>query len=159
LGPPGTSCHQWPIVPAPGDYDDGEIGGVIGRGNGSTRRKPAPVPLCPPQTSHACPDANPGGRGGKPATNRFSYDTVLNLRLSNKQITRRKSWTKVPTSPNTVIKRRTSAVSFRLQPFFYRKKTQVINGERIGWTTESVFFATKLKSWPSSPLTITFRAE
>jgi hypothetical protein len=22
--------HQWPIVPAPGDYDDGEIGGMIG---------------------------------------------------------------------------------------------------------------------------------
>jgi hypothetical protein len=22
-----------PIVPAPGDYDDGEIGGMIGRGN------------------------------------------------------------------------------------------------------------------------------
>jgi hypothetical protein len=33
--------HQWPIVPAPGDYDDGEIGGMIGRGNRSTRRKPA----------------------------------------------------------------------------------------------------------------------
>jgi hypothetical protein len=40
-----------PIVPAPGDYDDGEIG-MIGRGNRSTRRKPAPVPLCPPQTPH-----------------------------------------------------------------------------------------------------------
>jgi hypothetical protein len=24
-----------------------------------------------------CPDANPGRRGGKPATNRLSYDTVL----------------------------------------------------------------------------------
>jgi hypothetical protein len=45
--------HQWPIVPAPGDYDDGEIGGMIGRGNRSTRRKPAPVPLCSPQTLHA----------------------------------------------------------------------------------------------------------
>jgi hypothetical protein len=44
--------HQWPIVPAPGDYD-GEIGGMIGRGNRSTRRQPAPVPLCPPQTPHA----------------------------------------------------------------------------------------------------------
>jgi hypothetical protein len=45
--------HQWPNVPAPGDYDDGEIGGMIGRRNLSTRRKPAPVPLCPPQTPHA----------------------------------------------------------------------------------------------------------
>jgi hypothetical protein len=42
------------IVPALGDYDDGEIGGMmIGKGNRSTRRKPAPVPLCPPQTPHA----------------------------------------------------------------------------------------------------------
>jgi hypothetical protein len=40
-------------VPAPGDYDNGEIGGMIGKGNRSTRRKPAPLPLCPPQTAHA----------------------------------------------------------------------------------------------------------
>jgi hypothetical protein len=39
-------------VSAPGDYDNGEIGGMIGRGNRSTRRKPAPVPRCPPQTPH-----------------------------------------------------------------------------------------------------------
>jgi hypothetical protein len=45
--------HQWPTVPALGDYDDGEIGGMIGRGNRSTWRKPAPVLLCPPQTPHA----------------------------------------------------------------------------------------------------------
>jgi hypothetical protein len=44
--------HQWPIVPAPGDYDDGEIGGMIGRENRSTRRKPAPVLLSPPQIPH-----------------------------------------------------------------------------------------------------------
>jgi hypothetical protein len=53
LGPLGTATTNRSIVPAPGDYDDGEIGGMIGRGNGSTRRKPAPVPLCPPQTPHA----------------------------------------------------------------------------------------------------------
>jgi hypothetical protein len=36
--------------PAPGDYDDGEFGGMkIGRANRRTRRKPAPAPLCPPQ--------------------------------------------------------------------------------------------------------------
>jgi hypothetical protein len=45
--------HQCPIVPSPDDYDNGEIGGMIGSGNRSTRRKPVPVPLCPPQTSHA----------------------------------------------------------------------------------------------------------
>jgi hypothetical protein len=53
LGPLGKAATNRPIVPAPGDYDDGEIGGKIGRGNRSTRRKPAPVPLCPPQTPHA----------------------------------------------------------------------------------------------------------
>jgi hypothetical protein len=53
MGPLGTAATTRPIVPAPGDYDDGEIGGMIGRGNRSTRRKPAPVPLCPPQTPHA----------------------------------------------------------------------------------------------------------
>jgi hypothetical protein len=74
LGPLGTAATNTPIVPAPGDYDDGETGGMmIGRGNRSTRRKPVQVPLCPPQTPHACPDANVGRRGGKPATNHLSY--------------------------------------------------------------------------------------
>jgi hypothetical protein len=53
LGPLGTAATNRPIVPAPGDYD-GEIGGMIGRGN-----------------------ANPGRRDGKPATNRLSYGTAL----------------------------------------------------------------------------------
>jgi hypothetical protein len=53
LGPLGTAATNRPIVPAPGDYEDGEIGGMIGKGNRSTRRKPAPMPLCPPQTPHA----------------------------------------------------------------------------------------------------------
>jgi hypothetical protein len=49
LGALGTVATDWPIVPAPGDYDDGEYGGInIGRGNQSTWRKPTPVPLCPP---------------------------------------------------------------------------------------------------------------
>jgi hypothetical protein len=42
--------HFWPIVPAPGDCEDEEFGGIkIGRGNRSTRRKHAPAPLYPPQ--------------------------------------------------------------------------------------------------------------
>jgi hypothetical protein len=53
LSPLGTATTNRPIVPAPDCYDDGEIGGMIGRGNRSTRRKPTPVPLCPPQTPHA----------------------------------------------------------------------------------------------------------
>jgi hypothetical protein len=36
-----------------GDGDCGEFGGMkIGKGNRSTRRKPAPAPLCPPQIPH-----------------------------------------------------------------------------------------------------------
>jgi hypothetical protein len=42
--------HSWPIVSDPGDCEDGEVGGMngFGRGNRSTRRKPATTPLCPP---------------------------------------------------------------------------------------------------------------
>jgi hypothetical protein len=53
LSPLGTAATNRPIVPAPDDYDDGEIGELIGRVNLSTWRKPAPVPLCSPQTPHA----------------------------------------------------------------------------------------------------------
>jgi hypothetical protein len=31
LGPLGTAATNRPIVPDPGDYDDGEIGGMIGK--------------------------------------------------------------------------------------------------------------------------------
>jgi hypothetical protein len=55
LGPRGTSTTKWPLY-QPWMIDDDECGVVggmrIGRGNRSTRRKPAPVPLCPPQTPH-----------------------------------------------------------------------------------------------------------
>jgi hypothetical protein len=44
LDPLDTAAINRPIVPAPGDYYYGEIGGMIGSGNRSTRRKPAPVP-------------------------------------------------------------------------------------------------------------------
>jgi hypothetical protein len=48
------------LRPTPGDYDDGEIGGMmIGRANRSTRKEPAPVPLCPPRTPHVLPGSEP----------------------------------------------------------------------------------------------------
>jgi hypothetical protein len=51
--PLGAAATEWPIAPAPADYDDGEFGGMkIGRGNRSTQRKPVPGPLCPPQIPH-----------------------------------------------------------------------------------------------------------
>jgi hypothetical protein len=43
LGPLGTAATNRPIVPAPGEFDDGEIGGMISRGNRNTRRKPVQV--------------------------------------------------------------------------------------------------------------------
>jgi hypothetical protein len=64
LGQLGAAATNTPIVPAPGDYDDGEIGGMIGKGNRSTRRKPAPVPLCSPQILHDL-------TGGKPVPLRW----------------------------------------------------------------------------------------
>jgi hypothetical protein len=65
LGPLGTAATNMPIVPAPGDYDDGEIGGMIGPSAALSTTNPT-----------CCPDANPGRRGGKPATNRLSYGTA-----------------------------------------------------------------------------------
>jgi hypothetical protein len=63
------------------DNDDEECGEVvgkrIGRENRSTRRKPEPVPLCPPQIPHDDPGSNASRRIRKPATNRLSYGTVL----------------------------------------------------------------------------------
>jgi hypothetical protein len=51
LGLLGTAAIYCPIVPAPGEFEDGKLfGGMkIGRGNRSTRGKPAPAPPCPPQ--------------------------------------------------------------------------------------------------------------
>jgi hypothetical protein len=79
VGPLGTSATEWHIAPAPGDYDDGEFGGMtIGRENRSTRRKLAPVPLRLPQIPLDQTQARTRGRrGGKPETNRLSYGAAL----------------------------------------------------------------------------------
>jgi hypothetical protein len=55
LGPIGNAAMNRPIVPAPGDHDDEEIGEMIVKGNQSTRRKLAPKLLCPLQIPHAAP--------------------------------------------------------------------------------------------------------
>jgi hypothetical protein len=52
LGPAATTglLYQPRMI---GEGDCGEIGGIkISRGNGSTRRKPCPAPLCPSQIPH-----------------------------------------------------------------------------------------------------------
>jgi hypothetical protein len=69
----------------------GAIGGMeIGRENRSTRRKPTPAPHCPPQnptwqTWFRTPDRS----GGKPATNRLSYDAAFFSPISSPLTTRR----------------------------------------------------------------------
>jgi hypothetical protein len=62
LGPLGTSATECPIVPAPGDCgDDGEFGGIkIGKGNRSTRRKPAPTPFAHHKSHLTRPGLEPG---------------------------------------------------------------------------------------------------
>jgi hypothetical protein len=55
LSPLGTSATVVLLYqPRMIDDDDyGVVGGMrIGKGNRSTRRKPAPVPLCPPKIPH-----------------------------------------------------------------------------------------------------------
>jgi hypothetical protein len=59
LGPLGIAATNRPIVPAMGDCDDGEVGGIIGRGNRSTRRKPVPVLFCP-HKPYMLPGREPG---------------------------------------------------------------------------------------------------
>jgi hypothetical protein len=55
VGSLGIMITNMLIVPAPGNYGYRDISWMmIGRRNRSTQRKPAPIPLCPPQTPHAC---------------------------------------------------------------------------------------------------------
>jgi hypothetical protein len=62
----------------------GAIGGIkIGRGNRSTRRKPTPVSLCPPQNpTWQTRSRTPDRSGGKPATNRLSYGAAFFIPIS-----------------------------------------------------------------------------
>jgi hypothetical protein len=71
LGPLGTAATNRPIVAAPGDYDDGEIGGMIGRENRSTRRIPAPNSA---RFVHLKPHMLPAV--GSQRLNRLSYGTA-----------------------------------------------------------------------------------
>jgi hypothetical protein len=63
LSPLGTAATTG-LLYQPQLIDDGDCGAVggmkIGRGNRSTRRKPAPAPLCPPQIPLARPGLEPG---------------------------------------------------------------------------------------------------
>jgi hypothetical protein len=61
VSPLGTAATCRPIMPAPGDYDDIEISGMmIGRGNRSTRRKPAPFAALSTTNPTSLPGREPG---------------------------------------------------------------------------------------------------
>jgi hypothetical protein len=78
LGPLGTAATNRTVVPAPGDYDDGEIDGMmIGRGKPKYSEKTCPSAALSTTNPTCSPDANPGRRGGKPASNRLSYGTAI----------------------------------------------------------------------------------
>jgi hypothetical protein len=78
LSPLGTAATT-ALLYQPQMIDDGDCGAMvgmkIGRGNRSTRRKPAPAPLCPAQIS--------GRRGGKPATDRLGYGATSAVRMTS----------------------------------------------------------------------------
>jgi hypothetical protein len=67
------------LYPAPGDYDDGEFGGMkIDRGNRSTRRTPPPsATLSTTNPNWTDPGSNLGRHGGKLATNHLSYGAAI----------------------------------------------------------------------------------
>jgi hypothetical protein len=75
LGPLGMAATDWPIVPAPGDYDNGEFGGMkIGSRKSKYWEEIYPSStLSTTNPTWPDPGSNPGRRGGKPATNRLSY--------------------------------------------------------------------------------------
>jgi hypothetical protein len=78
LGPRGTATMYWPIVPVPGDCEDGEVGGMKygwqGKPKYLSRRH-----FVHHKSHLPDPGANPGRRGAKPATNRFSYGAAKSL--------------------------------------------------------------------------------
>jgi hypothetical protein len=79
LGPLGTSATKWPIVPAPGDCEDGEFGGMkTGRGNRKHSEKTC-LSANLSTTNPTWPDlgSNLDRRGEKSATNRLNYGAVF----------------------------------------------------------------------------------
>jgi hypothetical protein len=76
----GDQLVARPLLTAPSDCEDGEIGGMNGFLVGETDVLGENLPRrqCVHYKSHLRdPGTNPGRRGMKPATNRFSYDAGI----------------------------------------------------------------------------------
>jgi hypothetical protein len=94
VGPRGTAAMYWHIVPVPGDCEDEEVGGMKcgwqEKPKYSEKTCPGAIlsttnPTCRRHFVHhkshlSDPGANPGRRGGKPATKRFSYGAACSVR-------------------------------------------------------------------------------
>jgi hypothetical protein len=77
LSPLGTAATNWPIVPVPDDGDCGAVGGMkIGRGNRSTRRKPAPPQIPHDQTRARTRAAAVGSQVTKLLAGRSRFDLL-----------------------------------------------------------------------------------
>jgi hypothetical protein len=81
LGPLGTlAIYPWPIVPAAGDCEDGEFGGMNWQGKPKYSEKTCPgVTLSTTNPTWPDPGSNPGRRDGKPGTNSLSYGAASTL--------------------------------------------------------------------------------
>jgi hypothetical protein len=78
MGSFGNTAINRPIVPARSHYDDGETGGmIICTGIEALGENLSQCLFVHHKPHMLCPDANPGRRGGKPATTLLSYGTSL----------------------------------------------------------------------------------
>jgi hypothetical protein len=72
LGSLGTVATNMPIVPAPGDYDDGEIGGMDWQEKQKYSEKACSSATMSTTNPTCWPGANPGRHSEKPATDRLN---------------------------------------------------------------------------------------
>jgi hypothetical protein len=118
FGPIGTAATNRAIVPAPGDCDDGEIGGMFGRGNRSILGENLPQCLFVHYKPHMVPKREPGPPRRKPASNRLSYGTAVASRYTDRAIAPR---CKVLSGVFIYVKNIVVFHSHSLQLFFKRK--------------------------------------